>query len=218
MKVIGLLGAAAILVAAMSVPAWSGGTKVLTSLVPTSNGTVSEDTNNDGVPETINVTTISSKSKFLMKSNGLMKGLLKDITDGDGNLVTTDGSYKASGTLTGDEYVIVLGGEFFSMSVPYNFVLAVEAKKGKGVAKLNGSSMFGLIPEGIHRASSVDGVRVYGPIGPENVDGCQGIIDANGTLLYPDITPNYCIGQTPGDPYPTAATVRMIGAGGLLIE
>lgn len=217
MKVIGLFGAAAILVAATSVPAWSG-TKVLTSLVPTTNGTVYEDTDNDGITETINVTTISSKSKFLMKSNGLMKGLLKDITDGDGNLVTTDGSYKANGTLTGDEYVIVLGGEFFSMSVPYNFILAVEAKKGKGVAKLNGSDMFNLIPESEHRASSVDGVRVYGPIGPENVDGCQGILDANGTHLYPDITPNYCIGQTPGDPYPTAATVRMIGAGGLLIE
>jgi|ETNmetMinimDraft_28_1059901.scaffolds.fasta_scaffold17592_2 hypothetical protein len=219
MRILSLLIATVMSVAITSMPAWAGGSKVLASLVPTTDGTAMVDTNDDGIDDTLApVTTISSKSKFIIKSNGLMKGLLKDITDPAGNLVTTDGSYKASGTLTGDEYVIVIAGKFFSMNVDYAFVMGVEAKKGKGATKLDGSGMFGLIPEGVHRASSVDSIRVYGPIGAENVDGCQNILDANGTHLYPDTTPNFCIGQQAGDPFPTAPTVGMIGSGGMLID
>ncbi len=219
MRSLSLLATIALLIATTSVPAWAGRSKVLASLVPTTNGTEMVDTNDDGIDDTmVAVGTISAKSKFIIKSNGLMKGLLKDITDDSGNPVTTDGSYKASGTLTGDEYVIVISGKFFAMDVDYAFVLGVEAKKGKGATKLDGSSMFGLIPEGAHRASSVDSIRAYGPIGAENIDGCQNILDANGTILYPDTTPNFCIGQQAGEPYPTAPTVRMIGAGGMLID
>ena len=50
--------------------------------------------------------------KVLMKGNGKCKSKLSGVTDEFGIPVTTDNSIKLTGQLTGDEYIVVLGGNF----------------------------------------------------------------------------------------------------------
>jgi len=134
---------------------------------------------------------LSSKGKVKIIDKGLFQAKLDGVTDATGALVTTDGSYndKNAPTLTGDEYVVVVGGTFVALGVDFRFNLPMELKGGKGKAKIDAASLFGLIPPGTLRSSQQTAVNVFGPIGVAAVDGCTVNLNAGGFVIGADVNP-----------------------------
>ncbi len=141
--------------------------------------------------------------KVLMKGNGKCKSKLSGVTDEFGIPVTTDNSMKLTGQVTGDEYIVVLGGNFPGMGTVFEFNIAVELKSGRGSAKIDQSSQFALIPAGVHRAAVFDKLEIYEPPLPADFAACKLIIDAGGTVV--------------DDPNNPCKTGLMVGASGVII-
>lgn len=159
------LGLGALGVVMVATVAWAG-TKFQTSIVPATN------TN----------PTLSEKSKLKIVDKGALSAKIQGVTDGAGMLVTGDGSFDGksqTGMLTGDEYAVILKGTFVALGQPFEFVLVTDLKNGKGSMKTDAASLFALIPGGLHRASDMGTVEVWGPIGDQVCDDigtgtCQG--------------------------------------------
>lgn len=136
------------------------------------------------VPESDTDPTILAKSKVLFKDVGLLKASVQGVTDGAGALVTTDESWKKNGLLNGDEYFVIVSGEFPALGVPFEFNLPFETKDGKGSGKLDVGTLFTLIPVGVHRASKMTRVKVVGPLGVLNVQACfQNVVGGGFVVL-----------------------------------
>jgi hypothetical protein len=150
--------------------------------------------------------TITVKSKVQFKDKGLLKAKIDGLTDSGGTLVTTDTSYKdfGPGGLNGDEYFVIVSGLFPALGVDFKFNLPIEAKTGKGKGKLDASSLFTLIPAGVHRASELQSVKLVGPLGAANVTDCANNLIAGGFVVLG--APNPC---DQGD---------LIGVGGVLLQ
>lgn len=142
--------------------------------------------------------------KVQMKGSGTCKSKLSGVTDGAGIPVTTDNSLKLTGELTGDEYIVVLGGNFPGMGTVFEFNIPVELKLGKGAAKIDQSSQFELIPAGVHRAAVFDKLEIYEPPLAPDFAACKLIIDAGGTV----------VNDPEGNPCKTGL---MVGASGVII-
>jgi hypothetical protein len=171
-----LIVAAGILLAASA--AWAG-TKYQANLVPTSS-----------LPPSL-----SNKGKVQLKDVGRVQATIKGVDDGTG-LVTTDQSFKTTGTLTGDEYVVVLKGVFVALGTPFEFNLVSELSNGNGATKVDASGLFALIPPGLIKSVDVTGAEVHGPLGAANVAGCTANLTGPlpGINLPPAVNP--CIGGT----------------------
>jgi hypothetical protein len=179
-----------IVLAAVSAQARS--TKYQSSVVPV----VADNTGATAFPT-------MAAGKVLMKDNGKCKSKLSGVTDEFGIPVTTDNSMKLTGQMTGDEYIVVLGGNFPGMGAVFEFNIAVELKSGKGSAKVDQSSQFALIPAGVHRAAVFDKLEIYEPPLPADFAACKLVIDSSGTVI--------------DDPNNPCKTGLMIGASGVII-
>jgi hypothetical protein len=123
--------------------------------------------------------TIAPKSKASVKDVGIFQAKALGVTDGAGVLVTGDDSIKQGDGLTGDEYIAVAYGTFVALGVDFAFNLVFDVKNGNGNKTIDASTLFGLIPGGIHRAAEMSAVDVWGPIGDQVCDAggtntCQG--------------------------------------------
>jgi len=152
----GTLAASTFAVLAIGTIAWAG-TKFQTNIVP------------------LNATnpTLSEKSKLKMVDKGTISGKLDGVVDSGGSPVNGDGSFdggKQMGTLTGDEYAVILNGEFVALSTTFDFVLMTDLKGGKGKVKKDAAVLFGLIPGGLHRATDLGSIEVWGPVGDQVCD------------------------------------------------
>jgi len=166
------------------------------------------------VPATDTHPTLNSKGKLQVKDTGKLSVKLDGVTDPNGALVTTDGSF-SGGTITGDEYVTVLTGTFVALGVEFSLNLISEMKAGKGNGKIDATFLFGLLPSGLLRSVDMGRAEVWGPIGDQVCDlgtnTCQGgaacatnadcptVTDCqnslvNGFVVTP--SPNPCVGGT----------------------
>jgi hypothetical protein len=172
-------------------PSNAGGTKWQTNLVPES----------DMHP------TINGKGKVSLGVSGSGKGTMKasvqGLTDGGGTLVTTDDSWKKNGLLNGDEYMVIVDGNFPALSVPFVFNLPFETKDGKGKGKLDLAALLTLMPAMTHSASQMNGAKVVGPLGALNVVDCANNVAGGGFVVLGN--PNPC---DQGD---------LIGIGGVIL-
>jgi len=141
--------------------------------------------------------------KVQMKGNGKCKSKLSGVTDEFGIPVTTDNSMKLTGEMTGDEYIVVLGGNFPGMGTVFEFNIPVELKLGKGSATIDQSAQFALIPAGVHRASVFDKLEIYEPPLPADFAACKLVVDGGGTVV--------------DDPNNPCKTGLMVGASGVII-
>ena len=174
----------ALAVVGLSTSAWAG-TKYQANLVPV--GVL--DPNDPNGPGTLAI-----KSKVQAQGSGKFQANLKGVVDGAGALITTDGSFKATGILTGDEFIVVVAGTFpGAADVAFEFNLVGELKKGNGKAAIDTSFLFGQIPADTLRSIVITGVEVHGPLGAANVDDCTLNLTAGGFNL-PDVAPNPCVG------------------------
>ena len=185
----------ALAVVGLSTSAWAG-TKYQANLVPV--GVL--DPNDPNGPGTL-----ANKSKIQAQDSGKFQANLKGVVDGAGALITTDGSFKATGTLTGDEFIVVVAGTFPGVdNIAFEFNLVGELKKGNGKAAIDASSLFNQIPPSTLRSVVITGVEVHGPLGAENIEACtQNLVD--GGFNLPDAAPNPCVGGS------------LIGAAGIQI-
>lgn len=168
---------------ALTVGSAEAGTKYQTNIVPANadmNGLETDPT-------------LSNKSKVKITDTGQFQAKVDGVTDALGALVTTDGSFddKTAPALNGDEYLVIIGGTFVALGVGFQFNLPMELKGGKGKAKIDASSLFGLIPPGTLRSTQQTTVEVYGPIGPAAVAACATNLDGGGFVVSPD--PNPCL-------------------------
>ena len=135
--------------------------------------------------------TLSSKSKFVLKGNGQFKAVLRGVTASTG-LVTSE----RTGTLDGDEYVALLSGTFVALSQPFQFNLVTDLKNGNGVAKIDASRLFVLVPTLIKpRSVRITGMEVYGPLGAENAAACQAKLASDAPFILSGGT-NPCVDET----------------------
>lgn len=132
------------------------------------------------VPESDTDPTVIEKSKISFKDKGQLKASIQGLTDGAGMLVTTDTSFKDNKILNGDEYFVIVSGNFPALSVPFEFNLPFEVKAGKGSGKGDFSTLFSFIPPGTHRASEMTSVKVVGPLGAANILDCFNNVTAGG--------------------------------------
>ncbi len=138
------------------------------------------------VPATAAAPTLTNKSKLQLDDKGKALALLKGVDAGAGP-VDTDGSWK-TGSLTGDEYVVIAEGTFVALSAAFEMAIPVELKKGNGTTKLDTSALFLLIPPGL-RSMALGEAEVWGPLGAGNAAACLATITA-GFNLPP--APNPC--------------------------
>jgi len=141
------------------------------------------------VPQSDTDPTITAKSKVLFKDKGTLSAKLDGLTDVTGTLVTSDESWKKFTTINGDEYFVIVSGEFPALGVDFVFNLLVEPKAGKGKGKLDASGLFALIPAGVHRASELKSVKVVGPLGAANAVDCRANIQAGGFVILGGLNP-----------------------------
>jgi hypothetical protein len=173
----------------------SAGTKWQTNLVPVP------------IPgEDPAVKKMTVKSKIKMTDKGIIQVKLDGVTsDGtDAGRVTTDGSLEA-GSVSGDEYVVVLKGRFPPLAyIRFEINLIVEVKGGKAKGKLDGSGLFGPIAGLANRAVELGVAEVWGPIGDQvcafnadlAVDTCQGRAACTTNADCPTFDPgNACEGN-----------------------
>ncbi len=185
----------ALAVVALSTSAWAG-TKYKANLVPV--GVL--DPNDPNGPGTL-----ANKSKIQAQDSGKFQANLKGVVDGAGELITTDGSFGKTGTLTGDEFIVVVGGTFpGAANIAFEFNLVGELKKGNGKAAIDASSLFSLIPPNTLRSVAITGVEVHGPLGAANVAACTQNL-ADGGFFLPGTVSNPCVGGS------------LIGAAGIQI-
>lgn len=155
------------------------------------------------VPESALNPTILEKSKVAFKDKGQLKASLQGLTDAGGALVTTDESYKKNGVVNGDEYFVIVSGQFPALGVDFEFNLPIEAKAGKGSGKLDVAGLFTLIPAGTHRAAEMTSAKVVGPLGALSALDCSNNLVGGGFVVLG--APNPC---DQGD---------LVGVGGVLI-
>ncbi|TFH24069.1 MAG: hypothetical protein E4H03_04635 [Myxococcales bacterium] len=186
MKPASILTAALVSLTVTTAPAVAGGTKFQTNIVPANSELTIE----------INPT-LSEKGQVKITGKGVFQAKLDGVTDAAGALVTTDGSYndKTAPTLTGDEYMVVIGGTFVALGVDFRFDLPIELKGGKGKAKIDAASLFTLIRPEVLRTTQQTTINVFGPIGVDAVAGCLTILDRTpetkgGFTVDPE--PNLC--------------------------
>ena len=131
------------------------------------------------VPATDSDPTVSEKSKLQVLDSGLFKATLKGLTDGAGAPLGSDGSIKAGGGFTGDEYIVILDGSFPALGdLAFAFNLVFEPSKGKGKAFIKAGGLFNLIPSGLHRGIRINGAKLVGPLGAPNTEDCfQNLVD-----------------------------------------
>jgi len=125
--------------------------------------------------------TIANTGKLSVKDTGDVKAGIKGVTDGAGALVTTSQSYKDSGTLDGEQYIVILKLRMTALSDPNaptdaETVIPVDLKKGNGSTKMSLSGLMGLLPSGIGRSMEIIGGEVWGPLGAANVTACSAVL------------------------------------------
>lgn len=163
----------------LATPARTATTRIVVSLVPI----VTTPSGGTGHPT-------MEPGRLLLKSDGASRVKLRGVTGSAGEPVTTDGSMQASCGMSGDEYFVVLSGNFPATGTPWEFNIPVELRNGNGKASADRSSQYWLIPNMAHRAAEFHRLEVYEPPTPENAANCSLVVEA-GSIVF-DGTPNPC--------------------------
>jgi hypothetical protein len=141
---------------------------------------------------------VSPASKIKGDDKGNTSAVLIGVTDGLGNLVTTDGSYipatktiPSNNDLTGDEYMLIVHGAYPAANVIWEQNLPVELKGGAAQIKVSAAVLIQLMPSNMSRSLFITGADLWGPLGVASVSACKDNLVNGGSFLI-NGAPNPC--------------------------